>query len=269
MDEGAVIAYAARVLDGAVPHRDFLTFYGPGNPWLVAGAFAVVRRERRRRARRRAAVPGRSSSSRSFSLGLAPGRCRRRRAARLVIAATIMADELIWAYATYGALAFGLLGLALARVGGDARHRRDERDVATRCGGRRGGLLRCSCASTSRPRSSLGASAPRAGLAARRGSASAAASSRRVGVYVVHLAIVGPERIGRARRRPAGQWAGAVAAAADDLGATRATSARARACSTGVLLIVGALLLWRRAERPRAHAARAAVGALRRSRSCR
>ena len=41
MDEGAVNAYAVRVLDGAVPHRDFLTFYGPGNLWLVAGAFEV------------------------------------------------------------------------------------------------------------------------------------------------------------------------------------------------------------------------------------
>ena len=41
MDEGAVNAYAARILDGAVPHRDFLTFYGPGNLWLVAGAFEV------------------------------------------------------------------------------------------------------------------------------------------------------------------------------------------------------------------------------------
>ena len=29
MDEGAVVAYGSRVLDGAVPHRDFLTFYGP------------------------------------------------------------------------------------------------------------------------------------------------------------------------------------------------------------------------------------------------
>ena len=40
MDEGAVVAYASRVLDGAVPHRDFLTFYGPGNPGQHAGAFA-------------------------------------------------------------------------------------------------------------------------------------------------------------------------------------------------------------------------------------
>ena len=41
MDEGAVVAYPSRVLDGAVPHRDFLTFYGPGNLWIVAGAFEV------------------------------------------------------------------------------------------------------------------------------------------------------------------------------------------------------------------------------------
>ena len=41
MDEGSVVAYSDRVLDGAVPHRDFLTFYGPGNLWMVAGAFAV------------------------------------------------------------------------------------------------------------------------------------------------------------------------------------------------------------------------------------
>ena len=53
MDEGAVIAYAARVLDGAVPQRDFLTFYGPGKLWLVAGAFAVFGESVGRRAGRR------------------------------------------------------------------------------------------------------------------------------------------------------------------------------------------------------------------------
>ncbi len=47
MDEGAVIAYADRVLDGAVPHRDFLTFYGPGSLWIVAGAFGSSGDERR------------------------------------------------------------------------------------------------------------------------------------------------------------------------------------------------------------------------------
>src|SRR5262245_5413199 len=44
MDEGAVLAYADRVLDGALPHRDYLSFYGPANPVVVAGAFEVAGR---------------------------------------------------------------------------------------------------------------------------------------------------------------------------------------------------------------------------------
>lgn len=40
-DEGFTLAYPARVLEGDVPHRDFSSFYGPGNPWLIAGAFAL------------------------------------------------------------------------------------------------------------------------------------------------------------------------------------------------------------------------------------
>ena len=43
-DEGFALAYPVRVLEGDVPHRDFSTFYGPGNPWLIAGAFAVAGR---------------------------------------------------------------------------------------------------------------------------------------------------------------------------------------------------------------------------------
>ena len=64
MDEGAVNAYAARVFDGAVPHRDFLTFYGPGNLWLVARRVRGIRRERGRRARGGAPVSDCSSSCR-------------------------------------------------------------------------------------------------------------------------------------------------------------------------------------------------------------
>lgn len=41
MDEGALVAYPSLVLEGLVPGRDFETFYGPGQPWLVAGAFEV------------------------------------------------------------------------------------------------------------------------------------------------------------------------------------------------------------------------------------
>jgi hypothetical protein len=40
-DEGAVLAYGERVLQGAIPHRDFETFYGPANPVVIAAAFAA------------------------------------------------------------------------------------------------------------------------------------------------------------------------------------------------------------------------------------
>ncbi len=41
-DEGAFLLYADRVLHGAVAHRDFQTFYGPGMPWLLAGVYAIT-----------------------------------------------------------------------------------------------------------------------------------------------------------------------------------------------------------------------------------
>jgi hypothetical protein len=42
LDEGALVAYPVRVLEGAWPDRDFETFYGPGTTVLLAGAFWVV-----------------------------------------------------------------------------------------------------------------------------------------------------------------------------------------------------------------------------------
>ena len=122
MDEGAVVAYSARVLDGAVPHRDFLTFYGPGNLWLIAGSFEVFG----------------SSVGAERAVGLLYRIlivlslfALARRMAGLVaavlaglLAASIMAEELIWAYATYGAIAFGLVGLALAAWGASSATRR-------------------------------------------------------------------------------------------------------------------------------------------------
>jgi hypothetical protein len=115
MDEGAVNAYASRVLDGAVPHRDFLTFYGPGNLWLVAGAFEVfgesVGVERAVGVMYRLLIVVSLFLLGSRLGGVLGG------ISAAVIAATIMADDLIWAYATYGALAFGLLGLALLAEG--------------------------------------------------------------------------------------------------------------------------------------------------------
>src|SRR5919109_1945327 len=40
-DEGTLLAYPVRVLQGDVPHRDFVTFYGPGGPWLLAAVYEV------------------------------------------------------------------------------------------------------------------------------------------------------------------------------------------------------------------------------------
>jgi hypothetical protein len=41
-DEGFALTYGDRVLHGAVPGRDFMTFYGPLNPAVFAGLFATV-----------------------------------------------------------------------------------------------------------------------------------------------------------------------------------------------------------------------------------
>lgn len=111
MDEGALVAYPALVLDGAVPHRDFLTFYGPANLWIIAGAFTVF---------------GESVGS-ERTVGMAYGlvivlsllligiRLAGAAAGVLagIVAAVLMGNDIIWASATYGALALGLLGIAL------------------------------------------------------------------------------------------------------------------------------------------------------------
>ncbi len=101
-----------------MPHRDFLTFYGPGNLWIVGGAFEVfgesVGVERAVGLLYRLVIV-----LSLFVLGLRLGGILAGVSAALV-ASTIMADDLIWAYATYGALAFGLLGLALLAEGAAA-----------------------------------------------------------------------------------------------------------------------------------------------------
>jgi hypothetical protein len=42
LDEGTLLAYPERVLDGAWPQKDFETFYGPATPVMLAGAYAVL-----------------------------------------------------------------------------------------------------------------------------------------------------------------------------------------------------------------------------------
>ena len=41
MDEGVLLLYPEMILDGKVPYRDFETFYGPLNLWVLAGAYSV------------------------------------------------------------------------------------------------------------------------------------------------------------------------------------------------------------------------------------
>jgi hypothetical protein len=40
-DEGILVSFPTRALAGDLPYRDFETFYGPGEPYLVAGLFRV------------------------------------------------------------------------------------------------------------------------------------------------------------------------------------------------------------------------------------
>ena len=42
MEEGALLVYPELILKGAVPYRDFETFYGPANPWLLSGIYALT-----------------------------------------------------------------------------------------------------------------------------------------------------------------------------------------------------------------------------------
>jgi hypothetical protein len=41
LDEGTLVAYPSRLLLGDVPHRDFVTLYGPGNIWIIGMAFKL------------------------------------------------------------------------------------------------------------------------------------------------------------------------------------------------------------------------------------
>src|ERR1700722_13307170 len=40
-DEGLILEGAVRVLDGAIPHRDFYANYGPGQFYVLAGLYKI------------------------------------------------------------------------------------------------------------------------------------------------------------------------------------------------------------------------------------
>jgi hypothetical protein len=245
-DEGAIVAYAQRVLEGAVPHRDFLTFYGPANPWIVGGAFAVfgesVGTER--------AVGLAYRLVLVLSLFLIGLRLAGVVAGALaaVVATVLLGRELIWAFATYGALAFGFLGIALTVWAATANDGRRQK-AGLLAGGLAGGaavLVRFDFALA-------------VGLAAvpllkvipggRRwwyGGGLLAA----IAVYAVHLALVGPERIARVASDLVASGPGRrlprppVTTDLGDPGTMFAAS-----CAVLVLFVVVGLLLWWRRER--------------------
>ncbi|MEZ5204048.1 MAG: hypothetical protein R2701_06620 [Acidimicrobiales bacterium] len=42
MEEGFMLVFPERVLDGDVPHKDFLHLYGPGSLWALAAWYRIV-----------------------------------------------------------------------------------------------------------------------------------------------------------------------------------------------------------------------------------
>jgi hypothetical protein len=114
MDEGAVLAYSGRVLHGAVPWRDFQTFYGPGNLWLVGLAgkvfgSGVVTERAVGACYRVVAVLALFVLARRF--GRAAGLLA------LAICAFLVPGQGVMALALWGSLAFALAGLTVLVVG--------------------------------------------------------------------------------------------------------------------------------------------------------
>lgn len=120
MDEGTLVAYPEFVGQGLVPGGDFETFYGPGEPYLVAGVFEVlgasVTTERVVGLAFRLAIV-----LSIFALVLPWGRAWA--AAAGLTSALVMLPLGLSALAIFGAIAFGLGGLALLHLArGRARH---------------------------------------------------------------------------------------------------------------------------------------------------
>lgn len=112
MDEGTLLAYPDRILKGAFPHRDFTTPYGPGGFWLLAGVFELFGSspyaERAVGLCYRLLIVGLV-----FAIAL-PARLAVASASGLVCGIVLLRLDLL-ASTALGAIAFALLGFALAR----------------------------------------------------------------------------------------------------------------------------------------------------------
>lgn len=196
MDEGAVLAYSDQMLEGAVPHRDFLTFYGPGNLWVVAGAFEVFG----------------VSITTERSVGVFYGilivlsvfvlaRHLAGNGAAVAaggVSALIMNGELVWASAAYGALAFALLGLALATsaAASPPGRRRQLLLLGAGAAGGVGVLMRFDFA----PAIVLSAVPLVLFVSSKSRLWYAAGFAGFAGLYVPHLVLVGPDKVERVAR---------------------------------------------------------------------
>jgi hypothetical protein len=122
-DEGLLLIYPVRVLDGAVPHRDFETNYGPANFFVLAGVYAVAGASQSVERTvgllyELAIVLALFSFAASQGQGAALGSA--------VIGAFLLVPLQLEAVASMAALASGLIGLALLRPGAAAAGRQDE-----------------------------------------------------------------------------------------------------------------------------------------------
>jgi hypothetical protein len=124
MDEGTVLAYPSRILDGALPHRDYSTPYGPGGFWFLAGTFELFGAspdvERAVGLFYRLVIVGTI-----FSVAL-PARLPVASTCGLVCGTVLLPLDLL-ASSGIGAIAFGLLGLGVALAAAAGRQWGSER----------------------------------------------------------------------------------------------------------------------------------------------
>jgi hypothetical protein len=189
-DEGLLLAYPTRVLEGDVPQRDFVSFYGPATPWLLAGVYKLAGATQDTE---RAVGLGYQIAIvvTLFFLCLPWGRAAGIAAAG--IAALLLVPFQLEALASLGALALGLIGLALLA---GARRRGGSAGGAFLTAGLvvgAGTLFRFdfAIALLLAPLPFLAGASP---AARRRFLAGLLVALM---VYLVHAAIVGPDKVGR------------------------------------------------------------------------